>query len=277
MKRRAFAVLLISSLVGVSAQAQMTINPVQDYINKTTLLNNILSNKRATDMSQKAQTQGKSSNRRGGGGVTPSGRANPAAPEPTMFNRTDAFLMPELLAAKSAGGAARQADARRFFDSLLSLYEQTARKDGFPSNDLAYAFEYFVVNSYLTYHDLHDVPYEKDPRVKRGKDSFDRITIINEKKLLKVTPDQERAVYEQFRKLLAENAEVRGMTDRQKQELTEILAITFGVSFTAYMKGVNDEDERLMEQARQAAKSFLEKLVGAPVDRIKIGNDGLRT
>ncbi len=39
--------------------------------------------------------------------------------------------------------------------------------DRFPANDLAYAMEYFVVNSYMIYHDLHDVPYERDPRVKR--------------------------------------------------------------------------------------------------------------
>lgn len=271
MKKSVFAMLLIASLADVAARAQTMTNPVQDYINKTTLLNNILSNKRATGMSQKAQTRGKSPNR---GAVVAAGRADSGATlDPTTFSRTDRPLLPALLAGKS-GGANRD-EAERFFDSLLRLYEETARKDGFPSNDLAYAFEYFVVNSYLTYHDLHDVPYDKDPRVKRGRDSFDRITIINEKKLLKVTPHQERAIYEQFKNLLADNAEVRKMTDRQKQELTELLAITFGVSYSAYLKGVNGDDERLAEQASQAAKGYLEKLIGAPVGRIKIGNKGL--
>ena len=66
------------------------------------------------------------------------------------------------------------------------------------------------------------------------------------------------------------------MTDREKQELTELLAIMFGVNYTAYMKGVNGEDEGLMGQSRQAAKAHLEKLLGMPVERIKIGNEGLR-
>ena len=36
------------------------------------------------------------------------------------------------------------------------------RTDGFPANDLAYAMAYVVVNGYMIFHDLHEVPYEKD-------------------------------------------------------------------------------------------------------------------
>lgn len=266
------SLLLLSLLTGVSAQAQ--VNPVQDYINKTNLLNNILSNKRATDISQKAQTKAASKNR---STVNSSnGVDSGAVPEPTEFSQTKRSLLPKLLAEKSGGGAAGQHEAERFFDSLLELYQQTARKDGFPPNDLAYAFEYFVVNSYMTFHDLHDVDYDKDPRIKRGKDSFERLTMINEKKLLKVTPYQERALYNQLRTLLAANPAVQRMTDREKQELTELLAIMFGVNYTAYLKAVNGEDERLIEQARQTAKGHLEKLIGVPAEKIKIGNDGLQ-
>jgi hypothetical protein len=266
--------LLVSTLMGIPARAQMLNNPVQDYINKTNLLNNILSNRRATDMSQKAQTKGKSANPDTGRAA--SRAASAAVPEPTRFTHAGGALLPPLLAGKSGVAAAERLEAERFFVSLLKLYEQTARKDGFAANDLAYAFEYFVVNSYLTYHDLHDVDYNKDPRVKRGKDMFDRLTIINEKKLLKVTLSQERAVYQQFKTLLAENPEVRAMTDRQKQELSELLAIMFGVQYTAYMKGINSEDEKGIEQARRMAKEYLEKLIGVPVERIKIDNNGLR-
>ncbi len=266
--------LLLSSLLGISARAQILNNPVQDYINKTNLLNNILSNKRATDMSQKAQSKGKSTNPTAGNSTS---RTNSVTlPEPTIFTHTGGSLLPKLLAGKSAVTTAEQLKAEQFFISLLNLYEGTARKDGFPANDLAYAFEYFVVNSYMTYHDLHDVDYDKDPRVKRGKDMFDRLTLINEKKLLKVSLSQERAIYNQFKTLLAGNPEVLKMTDGQKQELAELLAIMFGVQYTAYIKGVNREDEKGIEQARQMAKQYLEKLIGVPVERIKIGDNGLR-
>jgi hypothetical protein len=48
-----------------------------------------------------------------------------------------------------------------------------------------------------------------------------------------------------------------------------------GVNYTAYMKGVNSEDDALMNQARQSARQTLEKLVGAPIARITIDANGL--
>lgn len=229
--------------------AQILTNPVQDYINKTTLLNNILSNARATAMSQKAQ----------GIGMDPSG-----------FTHAGKMLVPAQLAAKAGP------QSEKFFAEMVALYEQTARKDGFPPHDLGYALEYFLVNSYMTYHDLHDVEYSKDPRAKKGKDGFDRIAIMNEKKLLKVTLNQERAIYQQCKAALAANPAVNRMSDRQKQELTEALAITFGLNLKDYLEAVNRENEPAIERARQQAKVNLEKLTGRPVNAIKIGANGLQ-
>jgi hypothetical protein len=262
------AFVIAASLVGIRADAQMVTNPVQDYINKTTLLNNILSNARATDMSQRAQTKGAVA--RGG-----SATANTPTASPTAFKHAGRALLPAALAARATNGADPR-EAERFFETQLDLYNRTATNDRFPATDIAYAMEYFVVNSYMIYHDLHDIPYEKDPRVKRGKDSFDRITIINEKKALKPTPLQERAVYNQMQATLAANPAIGRMTDREKQELTELMAIMFGANYTAYMRGVNAEDERAIAQARQTAKDHLEKLLGAPIAQIKIDESGVR-
>ncbi len=242
-------------LVGVALQAQLLTNPVQDYINRTTLLNNILSNMRVTS--------GTSS----GGGTT---ATPPAAPAVTLFRHSGAPMLPRQLGAK----AGPQAEA--YFASLIGLYEQTARKDGFPANDLAYALEYFVVNSYMTYHDLHAVGYSKDPWAKRGTDGFDRIAQMGKKKAMQVTAYQERAVYQQFRTVLGANAGVGRMTDRQKQEIAELLAITFGLNFKAYMDAITREDEAARETARRQAKANLEKLTGVPVERIRIEASGLR-
>jgi hypothetical protein len=253
-----------------AAIAQLLTNPVQDYINRTNLLNSILSNSRATAMSQQRQTE---ANRP----PQATGPRASVAVEPTKFTRAaTGFLLPKVLAEKSAPDEARRQQSEQLFTSLIELYEQTAKKDGFPANDLAYAFEYFVVNTYMTAHDLHDVAYEKDPRVKRGRDMFERLTIINQKKLLRVTLDQEHAIYGQLKDQLARVTAVQQMTDAQKQEVTELLAIMFGLNLRSYMDGVNREDDRATEQARQVARSYLEKITGAPVDRIAIGADGLR-
>lgn len=247
-------------VLDIALHAQLLTSPVQDYMNKTTLLNNILSSARATALSQKAQ------------GSSAAGQPHSSAqsaPDPSSFAHSGNAVLPRKLAAKLG------AQTEPHFIALISLYEQTARKDGFPPHDLAYALEYFLVNSYMTYHNLHDVEYSKDPRVKGGKDMFERLTLINEKKALKVVPYQERAVYQQFKAALASNATVGRMSDREKQELTELLAITFGVNFNAYMDAVNREDDRDIQLARQQAKTNLEKLTGVPVDSIRIDSTGL--
>jgi hypothetical protein len=268
MRTARFALLFAGSLLALPAGAQIGLSPVQDYINKTTLLNNILSNQRATGMSQRAQTGASSSTGRSS--------TSTATLSPTQFRHAGQPLVPKMLAQRAGGGASQQQEAERFFQSMLDLYDRTAQNDGFPANDVAYAMEYFVVNGYMVYHDLHDVPYEKDPRVRKGQGSFDRLQILAEKKALKPTLTDERAVYTQIQSTLASNPEVQKMSDRQKQELTEVLAIMLGVNYSAYMKGVNAEDERLLAQARESAKENLEKLIGVPIAKIRIDASGLR-
>ena len=231
MRSLSVTLLAASVFVTASARAQMMANPVQDYINKTTLLNNILSNARATDMSQRAQIKGSAA------APAAPGSATGASVAPTSFRHAGRSLLPAQLAARAAGTAEQKRQAEQFFESQLELYNRTATNDRFPANDLAYAMEYLIVNSYMVYHDLHDVPYEKDSRVKRGKDSFDRIAIINQKKALKPTPLKERAVYIQLQHTLAANPRVARLSDREKQEMAETLAIMLGVNYATCMQG----------------------------------------
>jgi hypothetical protein len=51
MRTLSATLLVVASLAGATARAQIMSSPVQDYINRTTLLDNILSNSRATTMS----------------------------------------------------------------------------------------------------------------------------------------------------------------------------------------------------------------------------------
>jgi hypothetical protein len=157
-------------------------------------------------------------------------------------------ILPKMLATKVEGKD--KAAIERFFQSHLDLYRQTATKDGFPANDLAYAFEYFVVNNYHLYHDLIGSP--------RG-----------------VTMVQERAVFNQFKQMLAANADVKKMTDRQKQEGVECLAILFGVNYTAYQNRSSARGQELFQKARAMAKEGLERLLGASISQIKITNSGI--
>lgn len=251
-------ILVTTVLLASAADAQIMSNPSQWYINNQIYSMRVFNGMVGNSMLKKS---GKTSSKR---------PPNPPTTNPGSFKSG-----PSILPARLSKNAADGGQTRQLLDELVALYKQTASKDGFPANDVAYAFEYFVVNNYQIYHDLIDVPADLDPRVRRAKDGFERIQILNEKKLLQVSPFQERAIFEQFRGVVGQNAELAKMTDAQKQEATEVLAIMFGINFAAYMQGIKTRDDALANQARQAARDGLEKLLGTPIDRIKITNNGL--
>ena len=264
MKRIIFDVVFAICFLAVSTAGQIMSNPGQWYINNqiysTRVFNGVVAN---------------SMLRKGAGGKTArqnsAKTSNKTAVDYTAFKAAPNNFLPKQLSGKSGN----RSESEQILNSFVELYKQTAQKDGFPANDLAYAFEYFVVNNYQIYHDLVELPADKDPRARRAKDGFERIKILNDKKLQQVSIGQERTIYNQFREVLAANAEIQKMTDAQKQEASELLAIMFGVNFASYMKGVGDGDEQLTEQSRQLAKEGLEKLLGVPIARIKITNKGL--
>jgi hypothetical protein len=251
-----------------AASAQMITNPTQWYVNNQIASMNVF-NSVVANSTLRSRMKGKTRQK----SVKPANKV--AEPDYTVFKASPNNSLPKMLAAKSGGDSQNQAKLEQLYDSFITLYKQTAAKDGFPANDLAYGFEYFVVNNYQIYNDLFDFALEKDPRARRVSDGFDKITAMSQKKLLMVTMFQEKEVYNQFRETLGANAEMKKMTDAQKQEATELLAIMFGVNFNQYLKGVNDENDALTEQARKMAQNGLEKLLGASVGQIKITNNGL--
>jgi hypothetical protein len=255
--------LLLFSVIPASAQIMS--NPAQWYINNQIYSTRVFNGVVANSMLRKS-ADGKSTRQN-------SAKNDKTAPDFTVFKAAPTNSLPKQFAAKITGN--NQRETEQLFDSFISLYKQTGQKDRFPANDLAYAFEYFVVNNYQIYHDLIDLPPDKDPRAKRAKDGFERIQILNEKKLLQVSIDQEKTIYKQFKDLLGANPEIQKMTDSQKQEASEMMAILFGVNFAGYMKGINEGNEQLTEQSRKLAKEGLEKLLGVPIDRVKITNNGL--
>jgi hypothetical protein len=241
--------------------AQLSINPAQDFIDKTTLLNGILSNRRIVGTSQKAQTLGQPAK---------AIRPTPAPVDVTAIRWTDGYLLPDRYAARLGVSGPSLQEAKIVLSSFLSLYQRTAARDGFPANDLAYGFAYFVVNSYMTLHELHQVPGDN-----RGKDRLDRVARILEKRAAAPQPSQKRAIYRQLKAALSRREEIQTMTDRQKQELTEGLAVLCGAHYTRYLRAVERGNDAQIEKARQEAGRSLEKILGVAADRVRITNAGL--
>lgn len=262
MKKIIFGLLFSLGLFAASVSAQIMSNPAQWYINNQIYSTRVFNGVVANSMLRRGNRQARQNQSR---------QTNKPTADYTAFRATPNNSLPKLLAGKSNNAR----ETEQILDGFVNLYHQTAQKDGFPANDLAYAFEYFVVNNYMVYHDLYDFPADKDPRLKRAKDGFERIELANQKRLLQISIAQERIVYNQFREVLAANADIKKMTDAQKQEASELLAIMFGINFAAYQKGVNDGDDKLTEQSRQLAKEGLEKLLGVSISQIKITSSGL--
>lgn len=205
------------------------------------------------------------------------GRSRAAAPKSNAASSVTSFratspILPALLA-NANPNAASQAEMRSVIEHMLALFRQTAAKDGFPANDLAYAFEYFVVNNYQAYNHLVD-PYA-DPEIAQMTDPLARIQAYKTKQTQQVTLTQERTIYEQFKRVLSENPEVRKMTDRQKQEATELLAVSTGMAITQYLHGVRNKSADQLEKGRRAAGKNLERLA-TNADRVTISNSGLQ-
>lgn len=265
----AVTMLIAGAWLAAPAAAQGMQSPAQWYINQnlysTRVFNGVIANS-MLDASRGTKT---------GAAGAPGAASGDAGRDVTRFAPAATRLAPARFAKRSATTPEARRAAQAEYDAHVDLYEKTAGNDGFPADDLAYAYEYFVVNSYQVHHNLVSLPLERDPYLRNAIDGFDRIALAGRKRAEQVTPQQERAIYEQFRAQLGASAEVQRMTDAEKQEAAEMLAITFGVTYAAYLRGVDSGDAALIDEARRAAQTGLEKMLGRPMEKIRVSARGL--
>ena len=74
----------------------------------------------------------------------------------TTFTPAGGRILPERLGSAAGKSAAEIREAKQTFDVFLNNYEKTALTDGFPANDLAYGFEFFIVTNYNIYNNLFE-------------------------------------------------------------------------------------------------------------------------
>src|SRR5262245_55047551 len=150
MTNKFMILLLIVLLSSVPLLAQtyglpgsQPVDPIGYYINQS-----FWSNKAFTTVMSGALFKS------GSKGRSSSNAAPTAPPSVTSFKHSGSHILPTAIAALNRTDATAE---KRIVEDLLNLYRQTALKDGFPANDLAYAFEYFVANNYQIYNFLLDI------------------------------------------------------------------------------------------------------------------------
>lgn len=264
--RATMTALLASAWLAAPAAAQGMQSPAQWYINQNLYSTRVFNGVIANSMLDAS---------RGAKGAAAAAGSGDARRDVTRFAAGATRLAPARFASRSATTPEARRAAQAEYDAHVDLYEKTAGNDGFPADDLAYAYQYFVVNSYQVHHNLVSLPLDRDPYLRGAIDGFDRIALAGRKRAEQVTPQQERAIYEQFRAQLGASAEVQRMTDAEKQDAAEMLAITFGVTYAAYLRGVEAGDAALVDEARRAAQTGLEKMLGRPMEKIRVSARGL--
>lgn len=183
----------------------------------------------------------------------------------TLFKGSKRFVVADLLVNQSRASAQEKAEAVRIIEEMVIIYAETAAKDGFPANDLAYAFQYYVVQNYHVYHNVFEnpvvIPWTN--------------TIDVSKTPHYISSFGEKALFHQFKDVLSPNPAVAKLSDLQKQQYTEMLAVVTNINFVAYSEGVKRKDRRIIDQSRQTAKQNLEQLFGISADKIIINDKGL--
>lgn len=218
-----------------------------------------------------------------GSDVAPRSAAKKSAPvkkaaspdDVTFFNPRQENYLPKPMAQAIRASAERQNEAERFYNALVAMYEKTAEIHDYPANDVAFAYLYFISSSYEIYHDLTNLPADKDPRLKGAKNAAERAALLKQKAALRVTAAQDKAIYLQMKARLSGKPSFRKMIDADKQKLTETLAIRFGLLYDAYMRAVQNEDANAIKEAHEMAKEGLEDALGIPIEQVKITDKGV--
>lgn len=203
---------------------------------------------------------------RGGKGGTAKGGTSTAKKDPLQFTPTGVPILSDTDLARMTKSEAEKKALEAYLNNCLSAYAKVARNDGFPPNDIAYAFNFFVVNNYNAYkHVLRDYKGYKN----RGVIDLSKLPDY-------VGTDKEKVIYAQFRRLLIAQPSITQMKDAEKEKLTAGLALATNIPWQMYDAAVTAGDDAAIERARQMAKQNLERLFDTSVDNIVIDENGVR-
>ena len=198
-------------------------------------------------------------------GKTKTGRSAPAKADPLKFRPAGVTVISDAELKQMTKNAEEQEALENLFNGAIKSYAETAGKDGFPFNDLAYAFNYFIVNNYHVYKDVY------------GKyKGYQNWGIVDVSKLPGyINLEGERTIYNQFRNVLLSNTAMGKLTDAEKEKFTALMAIMTNVPRQMYEEGIKAGNDEAIKTAQLLAKQNLENLFGTTLDNIVVDGSGV--
>ena len=129
--------------------------------------------------------------------------------------------------------------------TILQEYEKGARAAGKP-NDLALALSFFFATNASVY---HDAGQPSDPQMLELRETI--------------------------AEALVEGDALKGVTDRQKQEMYEVLVLFTGFALAAYQEGKQENNPASVTVGQQLAGQNLLSVTGISPDKINFTDQGL--
>lgn len=184
----------------------------------------------------------------------------------TAFKFNDKYLSPDILLANFKRTASEKSKAAQNISEAIDSYKNIAKKDGFPANDLAYSFNFFIIHNLIIYHSVKCTALELG--LKGREDSCSIFTAHN------FTLDQERGVYNQFRQVL-DSPEIAKMTDADKQLMAEMIALKIFDIWSRWGELANRPMSIENYNIKMEAAKNLEDFLKIPVKNISATKDGI--
>ena len=187
-----------------------------------------------------------SSRRPTGGTQTPPANI-PVSNPGTTFLPVASTILPQQLADSMAKTPADRERIEKVFMEMLGIYEEAATRSGAWSNDVARATSYLINSSYHVYTD--------------GRGMSDR---------------QFAAMRDAIRAALLEDNEFQRLSMREKQIIYEDFAISGSFVMFGYQVAQKQGNAKALAELRAMAKQNLERVLGAPADKISFTDAGIQ-
>ena len=122
----------------------------------------------------------------------------------TEFDAVGGRILPNQLSKAQGKTASEISQAKQTFDGFLDRYEESAT--GFPPNDLAYAFDFFISNNYNVYKDhLQQDPADKAPMSPNADPLLSLTRASNKRAGYSLVGSVEKIIYQQMKDVLSKN------------------------------------------------------------------------
>jgi hypothetical protein len=178
-------------------------------------------------------------------GATRPAKPSPAAPAAILtFKPAARNLMVKELVQTLVKEPRDQRQLSAAFEEYLKNFDEQARKDGEPANDVGRAAAFFVMVNYFA---------------ATGKEPTD------------VQADGAQAI---FRAGLAENEGFARMPDRDRQKLYESLVILGSFPMAGVAQALQEKNRDQEKLFRGFAAELVKTLIGVPVEKVRLTRNG---